>query len=145
MDYCFIAIYYLSNPTCVLYQTLPKWLLCRMWRELARNLYVIIRLAWIPYYIYSCCLVCKSIMVFAIGISIVKPYVSLILSAFAFWLALKFLDGGDFMLNEGGAMGYVSEFLIGYWLWLLSMGLNFVLNIILTVLYFKDKRALKSN
>jgi len=84
-------------------------------------------------------------MVFAIGISIVKPYVSLILSAFAFWLALKFLDGGDFMLNEGGAMGYVSEFLIGYWLWLLSMGLNFVLNIILTVLYFKDKRALKSN
>ena len=49
------------------------------------------------------------------------------------------------MLNEGGIMGYVSELLIGYWLWLLSIGLNFVLNIALAVLYFRDKRALKSN
>jgi hypothetical protein len=81
----------------------------------------------------------NPLMIIAFGVSFIRPYISVVISAIALWLALKFLDGGDFMLNGGGAKGYVSEFLIGYWLWLLSIGLNLAMNLVLVVLYFKNQ------
>jgi len=82
----------------------------------------------------------NPLMFFAFGTSFIKPYMSLLLSGLALFLALRFLDGGDFVLNEGGAKAYVSEYLNGYWYWLSSM----VLSLILTITYFVKKKAVKN-
>lgn len=48
------------------------------------------------------------------------PWLSLIMSFFALIVGLNFLRGGGVLLNEAGNKGYIVDFQIGYWLWLLS-------------------------
>ena len=59
-----------------------------------------------------------------------SPGLSLVMSIFALIAGLSFLRGGEVLLNEAGHTAYITDYQIGYWLWLTS----FLLMVIAAIL-----------
>ena len=77
----------------------------------------------------------------AIFINRKVPVLSLIFSLLALSIALTFLKGGVVWLNEAGHKGYITQFQIGYWLWLASMVAMVAASVVAIIPRARDKRS----
>lgn len=63
----------------------------------------------------------------------------ILFSFLAFITAFSFFFNGKVMGNEAGHIEYATKYLIGYWLWLLSMTSYFVYHVVILILEKKNK------
>ena len=68
----------------------------------------------------------------------VKPVLALQLGGLSFAIAVSFLFCEEIMINEGGGHAKISKFAVGYWIWMMSMGIFFFGNL---YLFYKRKRS----
>lgn len=62
-----------------------------------------------------------------------RSFAPILLSFLAFILALSFLFNGNITANTAGGIEFVTKYLIGYWLWLLSIFSFMILHIIILI------------
>ncbi len=67
----------------------------------------------------------------------------IILSLIAFSLAVSFYFHGDIVGNTAGHIEFATNYLIGYWLWLLSMSVYLIYHIIIFINTMKNSRSMK--
>jgi hypothetical protein len=84
-------------------------------------------------------MVCKSILIRFVGIFWGNKKRSLITSFIALAISLSFLIFKEVMVDEAGNMAKISQYKIGYWLWVSSSLIMVINNMFL--LYQKKKET----
>jgi hypothetical protein len=66
-----------------------------------------------------------------------KAKLALILSLIAFVLSISFTQVGEIIKNEAGHIGQITDYLLGYWIWIIANLLLLIVLIINNILNYK--------